>query len=164
MSKATKIITTTVTFSALLVVLSAGAFLATYNTDQPNTADKQTVAAISTSPTGLLGATDAKDALTILASLAIDPANTDTQTIDLSITNSTDSTVQFSPSIDLFVRDKNNKTYQVYVDNGDPLANGPFKNSEVRTGKLHVNAPSDVVLSDLYYQPNNSAKSYRIAL
>ncbi len=166
-----RITTALVSFIALGIIVSAGVFLATYNPEKKadTLATEQQPAKISTiSSTGLLGVSDTKNnILSIEAKLVPGKKITSTDaeyTIALTLTNATESIIQFSPSIDLFVRDSDGKTHQVSTGNDDPLAQGPLKPNEVRTGTVSVRLEEGKVPKDLYYQPNNAKESYRIAL
>ena len=165
MNKVPKIFTAFVTLVALGGVLVAGSYLARFEENDASNNAKQPVIVDVSKTTGLLGAVDEKSVLAMQATLQTKTEVTSTSTtysFELSATNNTQTQIQFSPAIDLFVVDSNGKTQQVFVKEGDPLSSGPFKASESRVGMLYVTLPQGTAPANLIYQPNNASSSIRI--
>jgi hypothetical protein len=167
MNRIQKTITAVIGVSALGLLTGATIVLNTYNEPDNTSSGQKVVSTTSTSPTGLLGVMDEKVMLSISASLNAEPELKDDAllySLVMSIKNSTDETIQFSPSIDIFARDSAGKTHQVTTDNDSPLGAGPFATNEQRSGRIYIKIPKDTKLAGIYYQPNNSSKSFRVAL
>ncbi len=155
--------------SAIILLVGAGVLL--FSTDSTIKTAKTTTK-ISTdstgSETGLLGATNTLLPKVNAAVKSQTPTGNGSTRIEISATieNVTENRIEFSPPIDLFVRDKFGKQYQLESNPQTTLLGGPLEAAGSQSGSVFVVIDSTVNASDisLFYQPNSSPDTIRVNL
>ena len=142
---------------ALIAVSGMGVYLLVKNNQQTALIDK-TSKIMQESAT--LGATDRNDNLDIAIEKVELTESTTTLTLELK--NSTDNSLPFVAGVEIFVRDSQGVSYACV--NTDARGDEPVKAGEVNTVIINCAAPITTVLDAVYYQPNNSPDTLKIAL